>query len=271
MTEPDRVGDVILQVGEDGALVATIDRPQARNALSPSVLEGLLAGAARADAGGHPVLVVQGNGGSLSAGADLSHLLSISADREAVAAYVADIGAVNLAIEQAEAISIAVVDGYAVAGGCELLLACDLALATDRARIGDRHQEYGLLPGAGASVRMPKAIPPPLARRLMLTGEIIDGATAHEWGLVSHYAGSDALPEELGRLRKRLARHSPTALRGMKQMYSGGAELPHGEALRRELDLFLEHLGTAAVREGLQSFATGRAPQFPDRWSEESS
>lgn len=271
MSSAERAGDVVLEVGEDGALLATIDRPEALNALSPRVLDGLLEAVGRADRGGHPVLVVQGRGGTLSAGADLAHLLSVQSDREAVRGYVADIGAVNLAIEAAQAVSIAVVDGYAVAGGCELLLACDLTVATDRARIGDRHLEYGLLPGAGSSVRLPRAVPPPLARRLMLTGELVDGATAHAWGLVTHLVPAEALRGELAALRARLARHSPTALRGMKQMYREGGTLPHREALGRELELFLEHLGTPTVAEGLQAFRDGRPPQFPDQWKKEHS
>ncbi|MDQ4115098.1 MAG: enoyl-CoA hydratase/isomerase family protein [Actinomycetota bacterium] len=267
MSGTDRVGDVVLEVAPLGALVATIDRPEARNALAPSVLEGLLAAIDRVERDGHPVLVVRGSGGALSAGADLTHLLSLVDDHDAVGRYVADIGEVNLRVESCPAVSIAVIDGFALAGGCELLLSCDLGVVTARARIGDRHLEYGLLPGAGGSVRLPQSLPGPLARRLMLTGEMVDGETAYAWGLASHLvAEPDRLDAELDQLLARLGRHSPTALRGMKRMYRDGAALPHRAALGHELDLFLEHLTTPTVDEGLRAFRDGRAPSFPDLW-----
>jgi len=260
-----RVGDVLLEVGADGALVATIDRERAMNSLGPAVLVGLHEAAARADRDGHPVLVVRGSGGTLSTGADLHHLLPLREDPEAVRGYVAEIGAVNLAIEQARAVSVAVVDGYAVAGGCELMLACDLSVVSERSQIGDRHLEYGLLPGAGASVRLPRSLPAPLARRLMLTGEMLDGATAHRWGLVTHVAPHTELEGILTQLRARLDRHSPTALATMKQMYTEATATPARAALDRELEIFLGHVRTPDVAEGLAAFAEGRDPVFPDR------
>lgn len=268
MSSPTRVGDVTIKIGPHGVLLTTIERPEAHNALGPGVLEGLHAAVDRAERDGHPVLLVRGAGGALSAGADLTHLLGIAEDRDAVGRYVADIGEVNLRIESSPVVSVAVVDGFALAGGCELLLACDLGVVTARARIGDRHLEYGLLPGAGGSVRLPRAIPGPLARRLMLTGEMIDGATAHAWGLASHFvAEHDHLDDELGRLLDRLGRHSPTAVRGMKRMYRDAEGLSRSSALEHELELFLEHLPTPTVDVGLRAFCDGHPPVFPDMWT----
>ena len=239
-----------------------VDRAGARNALSPAVLAGLDAALDTALARGASVLVLRGAGGTLSAGADLPHLRTLLDDPAAVEAYITAIGAVLDRIEAAPVVSVAVVAGYALAGGCELVLACDLAVAADDARIGDRHLEYGLLPGAGGSVRLPRALPGPLARRLLYTGEIVDGATAAAWGLVSHSAPADRLDAEVDALVARLARHSPEALARMKAMYRAGREAPAEQALVAERRVLLEHLAGPTVAEGLAAFGQRRPPDF---------
>jgi enoyl-CoA hydratase/carnithine racemase len=160
--------DVVFEVGGAVARVL-IDRAKALNALSPAVLDGLRAAIDTATHADCSVLVLRGAGGTLSAGADLKYLETLLGDEAAVEGYLVEIGAMVDALEAAPLVTIAVVEGYALAGGCEILLACDLAVVAEDARIGDRHLEYGLLPGAGASVRLPRALPAALARRLLYT------------------------------------------------------------------------------------------------------
>jgi enoyl-CoA hydratase/carnithine racemase len=257
-----RVGEVVLDV--DGAVArALIDRPAAKNALSPAVLDGLDAAVDAAADAGCSVLVVSGAGGTLSAGADLPHLETLLRDRAALMAYIASIGAVLDRIEAAPFVSVAVVGEYALAGGCEILLACDLAVVAENARIGDRHLEYGLLPGAGGSVRLPRALPAAQARRLLFTAEMIDGATAARWGLASHAVPAAELDAAVDALVARLARHSGEALRRMKRMYRDSTALPAPQALEAERAALVEHLMTSpAAAEGLAAFGSGRAPDF---------
>lgn len=251
---------------DDAVARVTINRPSAQNALSPSVIAGLTAAVDDTLARGCAVLVLRGAGGTLSAGADLPHLQTLLDDPAAVHDYVASIGAVLDRIEAAPFVSIAVVGGYALAGGCEILLACDLAVVAEGARIGDRHLEYGLLPGAGGSVRLPRAVPGPVARRLLYTGEIVDGATAAAWGLVSHVAPDAELDATVDTLVARLSRHSPQALAGMKRLYrqaTAEPAVPAGAALAAERDVLVEHVTTSAsAAEGLAAFRERRPPQF---------
>jgi enoyl-CoA hydratase len=267
----ERIGDVLVDVvppgpGRAGAVVhAVLDRPEVHNPLGPAVLDGLAAAVAAAGAHDTAALVVRGAGGTLSAGADLRHVQALGDDPAGMRAYLERIGAVLDALEAVDCVTVAVVGprGYALAGGCELLLACDLAVAAADARIGDRHLEYGLLPGAGGSVRLPRALPPALARRLLVTGEIVDGATAHAWGLVSHAPPPGELDATVDALVARLARHSVPALRAMTRLARASA--PHADpaALAAERDVAVAHLTTsAAVREGLEAFTSGRAPDF---------
>lgn len=260
--EKSRVGDVELQLG--GAVArAIIDRPGSKNALAPSVLDGIRAAVGAAVQAGCTVFVLRGAGGTLSAGADLRHLEDVRHDEAGLTAYIAEIGAVLDLLESAPIITVAVVEEYALAGGCEVLLACDLAVVSEDAHIGDRHLEYGLLPGAGGSVRLPRVVPAALARRLLLTAEMIDGATAASWGLISHVAPAGELDATVGRLVARLTRHSGPALLRMKDLYRGGRGVPVEEALVAERTTLVEHLiSSADAAEGLAAFAERRPPRF---------
>jgi enoyl-CoA hydratase/carnithine racemase len=257
-----RTGDVDIDI--DGRVArAVLDRPGSKNALHPDVLIGLRAAVAAATRAGCSVFVLSGAGGTLSAGADLNYLHSILGDERELTAYIASIGSVLDLLAAARFISIAVVSDYALAGGCEMLLACDLSVVGDEARIGDRHLEYGLLPGAGGSVRLPAAMSGPLARRLLYTGEMIDGATAARWGLVSHAVPAAELEGAVEALVARLARHSPSALTAMKQLYRTTQTTPAAEALTAERAVLIGHLlNSAAAAEGLAAFGEGRKPDF---------
>ena len=244
-----------------------LERPRSLNALSPEIVDGLVSAVTAATDAGCSVMTVRGRGRALSAGADLPHLRGLLEDPAAIQRYIASIGRAMDVIEQAPMISVCVVDGYAVAGGCELMLACDLVVASQDARIGDRHLEYGLLPGAGGSVRLARALPPARARRLLFTGEMIDGDTAAAWGLVGWSVPAAALEDTVAQLTARLLRHSPAALAAMKQLHAAADGLPKAgqrSALDAELAVLVRHLDSEPdAREGLDAFAHGRTPQFP--------
>lgn len=257
-----RTGDVVATV--EGAVARVlIDRPAARNALSPEVIAGIIAAVGNAAAAGCPVLVIRGAGGTLSAGADLKHLNAIRHDPAALRGYIGSIGTMVQRIADAPFISVAVVEDYALAGGFEILLACDLAVVSEQARLGDRHLQYGLLPGAGGSVRLARAAPAAVARRLLYTGEMIDGASAARAGLVSHAVPAGQLDDTVAALVARLAGHSRTALRQMKELYRVATTSRPDVALAAEREALLRHLGTdPGAAEGLAAFAERRTPDF---------
>lgn len=256
-----RAGDVVFDVdGAVGRIV--IDDESTRNALSPAVIGGLGAAIDAATGAGCTAVVVRGAGGTLSSGADLKYLRKVLGDEPALRAYITSIGATLDRLEAAPFVSICVVDGYAVAGGCEIMLACDLSVVSERARIGDRHLEYGLLPGAGGSVRLTRAVAPAIARRLLYTGEIVDGRTAERLGLVSQAVPADELEDAVDRLVARLARHGADALAGMKRLHRNAALAEPARAIAEEREALLAHLGGATAREGLAAFAERRTPNF---------
>ena len=256
----ERVGDVVLV--EDGPVVrATIDRPDARNAINPAVVEGLAAAVARARTSGARVLVLRGAAGTFCAGADLGFVLSTIDQPGALAAdgpfgaLIGDLNDVLLELENAPFASMAVVDGFALAGGCEILLACDVVVADEAARLGDRHLELGLLPGGGGSVRLHKALTPARSRWLLLSGEMISGREAAEWGLVTRAVPADRLDETTEAMVARLASRSADAISGMKEMIAAVRDVPVPEGVSAERRIFLDHMANSEdVRLALARF-----------------
>jgi enoyl-CoA hydratase len=256
----ERVGDVVLV--EDGPVLrATIDRPDTRNAISPSVMEGLEGAVQRARDTDARVLVLRGAAGTFCAGADLAFVRSTIDqpgafdDQGAFASVIRRLNDVLLEIEAAPFASVAVVEGFALAGGCELLMACDVVVADEAARIGDRHLELALLPGGGGSVRMHKALTPARSRWLLLSGEMISGREAAEWGLVTRAVPSDRLDEVAEAMIARLASRSASALAGVKEMIAAGRDIPVPDGIEAERRIFLDHMGKSAdVRAALARF-----------------
>ncbi len=257
-----RTGGVVTVI--DGAVArVVIDRAEARNALSPGVIGGLQGAITAATDAGCSVMVLRGAGGTLSAGADLKYLQGIRHDPPALRAYITSIGETIQRLADAPFISVGVVEQYALAGGCEILLACDLAVVSKEARIGDRHLEYGLLPGAGGSVRLARSVPAAVARRLLFTGEMIDGAAAARAGLVSHAVPGVEVDSEVDALVTRLAGLSGSALSQMKGLYLAAMTTDPDTAMAAEREILIRHLSDdPAAAEGLAAFAEGRAPDF---------
>jgi enoyl-CoA hydratase/carnithine racemase len=243
------VGDVVLV--DDGAVLrATIDRPQARNAISPAVVDGLEEAVRRAREGGARVLVIRGRGGTFCAGADLAWVLSALEQPEGLGdggAFATVLGRLNDVLAQIEAapfVSVAVVDGFALAGGCEVLLACDVVVADEAARLGDRHLELGLLPGGGGSVRLHKALTPARSHWLLLSGEMISGREAAEWGLVTRAVPGAELDDVTEAMIARLASRNAGALAGAKKMIAAVRDVPVADGVAAERRIFLDHMGT---------------------------
>ena len=259
-TATERVGDVVL-VQDGPVLRATIDRPEARNAISPSVTEGLEAAVRRARQSNAKVLVLRGSAGTFCAGADLAFVLSTIDQPGAMegdgpfASLIRRLNDVLLEIEAAPFASVAVVEGFALAGGCEILMACDIVVADEAARIGDRHLELGLLPGGGGSVRLHKALTPARSRWLLLSGEMISGREAADWGLVTRAAPRDQLDDLAEAMIARLASRSGDALSGAKAMFDAVRDIPVPDGILAERRIFLDHMAKSEdVRASLARF-----------------
>jgi enoyl-CoA hydratase/carnithine racemase len=212
-------------------------------------------------------LVITGAGRAFSAGADLKAVRGQLAGDAAsfTKGFVTDLLALLARLERSPLPVIAAVNGLALAGGIEIVLACDLVLAAESARLGDAHANYGLIPGGGGSVRLPRKIGPTRAKMLMFTGDFVPAAALVASGLVNQVVADDRLVPEVEALVDRLAGKSPLGLARMKQLVNDGLEQPLDTAIRLEFALMQAHALSADMAEGLAAFEAKRRPKFTGR------
>jgi enoyl-CoA hydratase/carnithine racemase len=231
-------------------------RPERLNAFDPESLRALgdlLAEAAGSDA---QAIVCFGEGGAFSSGDDLAATAAMGAHewRRTLEAF----NRLTREVVAAPQPVIAAVDGVCVGGSFEFAYACDIRVATPRSRFGCPEVAIGLSISNGFSVLAPRA-----ARRLVLTGELIEAAEALRLGLVDLLV--DDAEAEARRLVERIAALAPLAVAGSKRLLDEGSRQALDEALDRELDLCARLFDTEDAREGLAAFLEKRPPKFTGR------
>jgi enoyl-CoA hydratase len=238
--------------------ILTINRPEARNAINGAVSRGFSAAfdelAADDDCW---VVVVTGAGDkAFSAGMDLKAFTA----GEAGEIMGAKGGFGGIAQREFDKPIIAAVNGSALAGGCEIMLACDLVVAVEGARFGIPEVKRGLMAGAGALIRLPKRIPPAIALELALTGDPIDAQRALDLGLINRVVPQDKLMDEALALANTIARNAPLAVRVSKRVMKQAGEVPDAEGWKINNVAVPEVFGSADAQEGPIAFAEKRDP-----------
>ncbi|TWG98550.1 crotonobetainyl-CoA hydratase [Nocardioides sp. J9] len=251
-------------------LVLTINRPEARNAVNQrlSVAMGEALECADGDPDVRAIVVTGAGSAAFCAGADLRAAArgeSVHHPDPELAMRWGFAGITNHAISTP---LIAAVNGFALGGGTEILLACDLAVASSTAVFGLPEVTHGLHAAAGGALRLPAQIPAKIAMELLLTGDRFDAETAFRWGLVNRVVEpEDLLPATL-ELAARIARNGPLAVaatkRGARSIIDGqfAAEEQSWNIARREL---AQLLLSEDASEGKRAFAEGRSPEWKGR------
>ena len=243
----------------------TLNRPRELNAMGPQLLRELSGALDAIEAeGAARCVVITGAGRAFCAGADLTFLNDLPlADRQtAIAALLSDATKIMTRIEAFPMPVIAAVNGVATAGGMELLLCCDLVIAGAEARLGDGHANFGLLPGAGASVRLPRRIGLARAKYLFFSGDLIGATEMQQAGLVNEVVAGAELVEAVNRLTAKIAARSPIGLRRMKDLANRAHDLTQDQALHLEQTVSALHAQSHDFNEGLAAFNEGRPPSF---------
>jgi enoyl-CoA hydratase/carnithine racemase len=251
------------QIEDRGAVeVWTIDREPSRNAISRALVRELSDQLGRAaEKRALRCVVLTGAGDkAFCAGADLKERASMTEDQ--VRAFLGDLGAALRAVETSPKVFIAALNGAALGGGLELALACDLRLAAAGAELGLPEVGLGIIPGAGGTQRLARAIGVGRAKELILTGRRLRAEEALPLGLLSRVAAPGQLREAALALAEEVARNAPVSLRQAKRAIDGGFHLPLEAALAFERELYEACLGTRDRREALAAFAEKRRPQF---------
>lgn len=239
-----------------GWVQITLNRPAAKNALNTAILAALAK--ALADAAADPsvrAVLIHGADGNFAAGADIGEIETKTTAEGAVDPRKAHWAAIRAFPKPL----IAAVDGFALGGGLELALMADLIVMGETARLGLPETNLGLIPGAGGTQRLLALAGRARASRLVLTGEIIDAATAFDWGIGSYLAAGPALPDATA-LAAKIALRAPLALRAAKAALVAGDESARAFALERSR--FESLLDTADKAEGIRAFREKRKPDF---------
>lgn len=263
---PDRLVRIDFPAG-DGPLAAvallTLDRPDQLNALSFDLVAQL--GELLAVLDGDPAcraIVITGAGDrAFAAGADIREL----AGQTPRSLHEADPFAPLDGIGHLRTPVIAAVRGFALGGGCELAMACDLIVAGDNAQFGQPEIRIGVIPGAGGTQRLPRAIGRARAMELILTGGRIGAEDAERMGLVSQVVPAAETVERALELAGRIAAMPPLAVQAAKASIVAAQERPLGEGLRFERQRFESLFETEDQREGMVAFLEKRPPAWTGR------
>lgn len=249
----DEPAVLVEQAGAVRRLV--LNRPARRNAIDGRLLAELDAAIAAAGVDdGVAVVVLAGRGPSFCAGADLRHLLALGEPH----AWIAEVSAAITRIERCPKPVVAALYGHVVAGGLELALACDAVVAAEGTLIGDGHVRNRLLPGGGSSVRLARAVGMPLARWLLLSGELLPAERFAAAGWLHAVVPAERLDAEAHALAERLAAASGLAQRNMKALLAELEELPPADGLAAELRAFEANWADADAPAALERFLSRR-------------
>ena len=257
----ERYRYLLLEI-EAGIATLTINRPQALNAMTRELLEELGTAFSRLqeDPSVRVILLTGSGEKAFVAGADIAAMAGFS---PLEARELALLGQRTLAaIETCPLPVIAVVNGFALGGGCELAMACDIRLAADTARLGQPEINLGIIPGFAGSQRLPRLVGKGRALELLLSGEMIGAAEAWRIGLVNRVLPAAELMAEARRLAALLAGKGRTALRLCKAAVQDGLEMDLARGAAYEADLFGLCFADSDQKEGMQAFLEKRPPRF---------
>jgi len=256
-------GQLILVETHGRVGVITLNRPQQMNALDDALMDALgaalLASDANADIG---AIVITGNDKAFAAGADIAAM----AEWTYMDVHQADFITRNWeTIRRVRKPVIAAVAGFAMGGGCELAMACDMIVAAESARFALPEIKLAMLPGAGGTQRLPRAIGKAKAMDMCLSGRMLDAAEADRYGLVSRVVADDRLMADTIDLASRIAAFSLPALMAIKESVNRAWEAPLSEGIGFERRQLHARFASEDAHEGMHAFLSKRKPVFRHR------
>ncbi len=245
---------------EDGLMVITINRPEARNAINRAVSLGVCAACDELDSRDDlQVGILTGAGGSFCSGMDLKAFVRGETMR------IEGRGILGITMTPPTKPLIAAVEGYALAGGCEAMLACDMTVASRDAKFGIPEVKRGLAAGAGGLLRLPRLMPPRIAMELALTGDMIDAERAERFGLVNILTEPGEALAQARALAARIICNAPLSITASKRVLVEQRDWPLDEMFARQQEITGPVIASEDAREGSKAFAEKRAPEWKGR------
>ncbi|MEK7383636.1 MAG: enoyl-CoA hydratase-related protein [Elusimicrobiota bacterium] len=250
-------------IEKDGPVgIATLCRPKALNALSMPLMKELLAALEAFDADpAVRVMLVTGSERAFAAGADINEMKDISGSKAAEAAMAEHLARWDKIAALKKPV-IAAVSGFALGGGCELAMACDMIVASQTAQFGQPETLIGVIPGAGGTQRLTKAVGKSLAMDLCLTGRRLSAREALAAGLVARVYEPEVFLEEAKKLAREVAKMSPLAAQAAKRAVRKALDVDTPAGLRAERQDFYLLFDSKDQKEGMRAFVEKRPPVF---------
>ena len=247
--------EVLTEV-EDGILIVTINRPEAKNAMNKAAAEGICAAMDQLEADDSlRCAILTGAGGTFCSGMDLKGFL------RGETPSIPGRGFGGLSQWTPKKPVIAAVDGYALAGGMELALSCDLIVASAGSKFGIPEAKRGLAAAAGGLIKLPRQIPPRIAMELALTGDFIDAQRAYELGFINRIVEGPAI-DGAKELARRVAENGPLALIASKAIVRESHEWTEAEMWDKQNAHTMPVFTSQDAREGAAAFAEKRKPNW---------
>ena len=246
---------------KDGVGIIKINRPQVLNALDKETVRELLKAVTELeDDKKIKSAILTGEGKAFIAGADIKQMKDMS---PLEAKEFAELGhSLPMKIEESRLPFIAAVNGYALGGGCEVMMACDICIVAKSAKIGQPEINLGINPGFGGTQRLPRIVGLMKAKELLLTGRNMDAQEAYEIGLVNKVVDNEKLMEEVEKLAINIAGKSAVQVSFIKALVNKGSHVDLNSACALEISYFSTSFSTHDQKEGMSAFLEKRKANF---------
>ncbi len=254
------MGFEFIQTSVDGAVgIIRLNRPEVLNALNLKMVEEIVTALEEWDQDkAIRVILITGNDKAFAAGADIDEM----ANESTVAMYQKDQFRTWDRIAKISKPIIAAVSGFALGGGCELMMNCDMIIASETTKIGQPEVKLGVMPGAGGTVRLTKIVGKLKAMEMLLTGEPITAEEALQYQLVNKVVPVELYFEEAMKLAKQIANQPPVAVSMIKRSLMTALDSPTEQALKYERNGFYLLFSSEDQTEGMSAFIEKRKPNF---------
>jgi len=254
------MSDAVITEVSNGVMTITINRPEAKNAVNRAVAQGIADAVEELDRNDDlRVGILTGANNTFCSGMDLKAFVSGETP------MIEGKGFGGLVEAPPVKPMIAAVEGYALAGGCELAICCDLIVAAENAQFGIPEVKRGLAAAAGGLMRLPRQLPPRVAMELALTGDFIDAGRAQSLGLINQVVAAGSALEGAHRLAAKIAANGPLAVRCSKQVIVESQNWDTDAMFERQMAILEKIFRSEDAIEGATAFAEKRAPVWKGR------
>jgi enoyl-CoA hydratase len=242
--------------------LVTLNRPQAMNALNNQLMRELMEALAAFDKNDTVgAMVITGNEKTFAAGADIKEMADQSIQQMMDRDHVAVFGRIRTIQKPV----IAAVSGWALGGGCEIALSCDMIVASESAKFGQPEITIGVIPGAGGTQRLTRAVGKAVAMEMILNNRTLTAQEAYQLGMVNHVVPVEGYLDEALKLAEEIAARAPVAVRVAKKMINQAFERTLSDGISEEKQQFYNLFATEDQREGMQAFIEKRKPEWKGR------